>query len=148
VVVSIGVPLDKVVVRLGDSTFPVSSGSGGRWEASGAASGVFAACVKLREAIAQKLGFNPATVVFEGRVRDGARSVTLAEAASGADIVAEDAIESSICRDSSSKRASGRSLSRSASTPTPPRSGSDARSRYAPLAASSTRRRRAWTPLP
>ena len=28
-----GVPLDKVVVRLGDSTFPVSAGSGGQWGA-------------------------------------------------------------------------------------------------------------------
>ena len=26
-----GVPLDKVVVRLGDSSFPVSCGSGGQW---------------------------------------------------------------------------------------------------------------------
>jgi xanthine dehydrogenase YagR molybdenum-binding subunit len=29
-----GVPLDKVVVRLGDSAFPVSSGSGGQWGAN------------------------------------------------------------------------------------------------------------------
>jgi xanthine dehydrogenase YagR molybdenum-binding subunit len=91
---TMGVTIDKVVVRLGDSTFPVSSGSGGQWGAGSAASGVFAACVKLREAVAQKLGVNPATAVFEGgRVRDGDRIVTLADAASGGDIVAEDAIE-------------------------------------------------------
>ena len=26
-----GVPLDRVTVRLGNSTFPVSAGSGGQW---------------------------------------------------------------------------------------------------------------------
>ena len=49
-----GVPLDKVIVRLGDSSFPVSSGSGGQWGANNSTSGVYAACVKLREAVAQE----------------------------------------------------------------------------------------------
>ena len=53
-----GLPLHKVVVRLGDSTYPVSAGSGGQWGANNSTSGVFAACVKLREAVSQKLGFN------------------------------------------------------------------------------------------
>ena len=44
-----GVPLDKVVVRLGDSTFPVSAGSGGQWDANNATAGVYAASVKLRD---------------------------------------------------------------------------------------------------
>ena len=59
-----GVSLDKVVVRLGDSAFPVSAGSGGQWGANSSTSGVYAACVKLREAVAQKLGFNAADAVF------------------------------------------------------------------------------------
>jgi xanthine dehydrogenase YagR molybdenum-binding subunit len=89
-----GVPLDKVAVRLGDSAFPVSSGSGGQWGANSSTSGVYAACVKLREAVAQKLGFNPADAVFEdGQVRQGDRSVPLAEAAGEGGIVAGDAIE-------------------------------------------------------
>lgn len=89
-----GVPLDKVVVRLGDSDFPVSAGSGGQFGANSSTSGVYAACVKLREAVAQKLGFNPAESVFEdGQVRQGDRSVPLAQAASDAEIVAEDVIE-------------------------------------------------------
>ena len=67
-----GVPLDKVVVRLGDSTFPVSAGSGGQWGANSSTAGVYAACVKLREAVAQKLGFNSADAVFaDGQVRVG-----------------------------------------------------------------------------
>ena len=89
-----GVPLDKVVVRLGDSTFPVSAGSGGQWGANSSTSGVYAACVKLREAVAQKLGFNSADAVFaDGQVRSGNRSVPLAEAAGATGLVAEDAIE-------------------------------------------------------
>ena len=50
-----GVPLDRVIVKLGDSSFPVSAGSGGQFGAVSATSGVYAACVKLREAVAQKL---------------------------------------------------------------------------------------------
>ena len=49
-----GVPLEKVVVRLGDSTFPVSCGSGGQWGGNCSTAGVYAACVKLREAVAEK----------------------------------------------------------------------------------------------
>jgi xanthine dehydrogenase YagR molybdenum-binding subunit len=89
-----GVPLDHVVVRLGDSTFPVSSGSGGQWGANNSTSGVYAACVKLREAVAQKLGFNSADTVFaDGQVRSGNRNVSLAEAAGESGLSAEDAIE-------------------------------------------------------
>ncbi|CCV12857.1 aldehyde oxidoreductase molybdenum-binding subunit PaoC [Mesorhizobium sp. STM 4661] len=89
-----GVPLDKVVVRLGDSSFPVSAGSGGQWGANNSTAGVYAACVKLREAVAQKLGFNSADAVFgDGQVRSGNRTVSLAEAAGESGLVAEDAIE-------------------------------------------------------
>lgn len=89
-----GVPLDKVVVRLGDSRFPVSCGSGGQWGGNSSTSGVYAACVKLREAVAQKAGFNPADVLFvDGQVRSGMRRVPLAEIAGDQDLVAEDVIE-------------------------------------------------------
>ncbi|VIO79266.1 aldehyde oxidoreductase molybdenum-binding subunit PaoC [Bradyrhizobium ivorense] len=86
-----GVPLEKVAVHLGDSDFPVSCGSGGQWGGNNSTAGVYAACIKLREAIAQKLGFNSAEAEFtDGLVRAGNRSVPLAQAAG---IVAEDAIE-------------------------------------------------------
>ncbi|WP_343711968.1 aldehyde oxidoreductase molybdenum-binding subunit PaoC [Inquilinus sp.] len=89
-----GVPLDKVVVRLGDSSFPVSAGSGGQFGAASSTSGVYAACVKLREAVAQKLGFNSAEAVFaDGQVRAGNRSAPLAQAAGEGGLVAEDTIE-------------------------------------------------------
>jgi xanthine dehydrogenase YagR molybdenum-binding subunit len=94
----LGLPIDKVIVRLGDSTFPVSSGSGGQWGGNSSTAGVYAACVKLREAIATQAGLDAATAVFEnGRVRaggnPGGRAVPLASVAARGDIVAEDTIE-------------------------------------------------------
>lgn len=35
--------------RLGDSSFPVPSGSGGQWGGNNWTAGVYAACVKLRQ---------------------------------------------------------------------------------------------------
>jgi xanthine dehydrogenase YagR molybdenum-binding subunit len=90
----LGVAVEHVDVRLGDSRFPVSAGSGGQFGANSATSGVFAACVKLREAIASKLGFNSSEVVFEnGQVRSGNRAVALADAAGPDGLVGEDTIE-------------------------------------------------------
>ena len=89
-----GVPFDKVVVHLGDTVFPASCGSGGQFGATNSTSGVFAACVKLREAVARKVGFNAADAVFaDGQVTSGARSVPLGEAAGQDGLTAEDAIE-------------------------------------------------------
>jgi xanthine dehydrogenase YagR molybdenum-binding subunit len=89
-----GVGMNKVTVRLGDSSFPASAGSGGQWGANSSTAGVYAACVKLREAVAQKLGFNSAEASFaDGQVRAGNRSVPLAEAAGQDGIVVEDTIE-------------------------------------------------------
>lgn len=89
-----GVPIDKVVVRLGDSAFPVSAGSGGQWGANSSTAGVYAACVKLREAVAHKLGLNAADAEFtDGSVRSGGRSVPLRQAAEAGELVAEDMME-------------------------------------------------------
>ncbi|MCJ2085138.1 xanthine dehydrogenase family protein molybdopterin-binding subunit [Methylobacterium sp. E-005] len=89
-----GLPLDRVVVRLGDSAFPESPGSGGQWGAASSTAGVYAACVKLREAVATRLGFNSADAVFEdGQVRSGNRTVPLAQAAAEGPVIGEDAIE-------------------------------------------------------
>lgn len=89
-----GVPLDKVVVKLGDSAFPVSAGSGGQWGANSSTAGVYAACVKLREAVAQKLGMNAADAVFaDGQVKAGRRRAALGDAAADGELVAEDTME-------------------------------------------------------
>ncbi|GAA0735094.1 aldehyde oxidoreductase molybdenum-binding subunit PaoC [Sphingomonas japonica] len=90
----LGVPLEQVVVRLGDSSFPASAGSGGQWGANSSTAGVYAACVKLRETVAQRLGLDPATADFVGgNVVAGGRSVPLAQAAQGGEIAVEDKIE-------------------------------------------------------
>jgi len=90
----LGVPLSQVEVRLGDSLFPVSAGSGGQWGANSSTAGVYAACAKLRTAIVDKLGLDPADAVFEkGKVRSGGKNIALAKAAAGGDLVAEDMME-------------------------------------------------------
>ena len=89
-----GVPLDAVTVKLGDSSFPVSAGSGGQFGAANATAGVYAACVKLRAAVAQRLGYNSADAVFaDGKVTSGNRSADLREAAKAGELAAEDKIE-------------------------------------------------------
>lgn len=89
-----GLPLEKVTVRLGDSSFPVSCGSGGQWGGNSSTSGVYAACMKLREAVAQKAGFNAGDAVFaDGRISSGSRTIPLAEVAGSQGIAAEDMIE-------------------------------------------------------
>ena len=89
-----GVPMDAVDVRLGDSDYPVSAGSGGQFGAANATAGVYAACVKLREAVAQRLGFNSADLTFAGgQVTGGNRSVSLRDAAFAGPLTAEDKIE-------------------------------------------------------
>ncbi len=89
-----GVPVDKVVVLLGDSSFPVSSGSGGQWGGNSSTAGVYAACSALRDSIARKLGFDPAAAVFEGgKIRVGDRSASIADAAGDAGLSAEETIE-------------------------------------------------------
>lgn len=91
----LGVPLAKVIVRLGDSTFPVSAGSGGQWGANSSTAGVYAACDKLRASILQRLGFASDGAVFaDGMVTDAnGRQATLRDAAAGGDLVAEDKLE-------------------------------------------------------
>ncbi|PKA68566.1 xanthine dehydrogenase, molybdenum binding subunit apoprotein [Pseudomonas baetica] len=89
-----GVPLEDVVVRLGDSNFPVSSGSGGQFGANCSTAGVYAACVKLRETVAGKLGMAAAEAEFvDGQVRAGGKSVPLRHAAENGVVQAEDSIE-------------------------------------------------------
>jgi xanthine dehydrogenase YagR molybdenum-binding subunit len=89
-----GVPIERIDVKLGDSDFPASAGSGGQWGANNSTAGLYAACVKLREAVAQQLGFNDGDVQFAGgKVVGGNRSVDLRDAARSGPITAEDGIE-------------------------------------------------------
>jgi xanthine dehydrogenase YagR molybdenum-binding subunit len=90
----LGVPMERVIVTLGDSSFPVSSGSGGQFGGNSSTAGVYAACMKLREAVAAKLGMDPADAVFEdGHVKSGGKTAALSDAAKQGELVAEDSIE-------------------------------------------------------
>ncbi|HTN41918.1 MAG TPA: xanthine dehydrogenase family protein molybdopterin-binding subunit, partial [Asticcacaulis sp.] len=89
-----GLPIEKITVRLGDSDFPVSAGSGGQWGGNSSTAGVYAACTKLREAVAVAAGLDPQRAVFaNGKVRAGTKSVSLATAAGSTGLKAEDSIE-------------------------------------------------------
>ncbi|PZU06892.1 aldehyde oxidoreductase molybdenum-binding subunit PaoC [Sphingomonas sp.] len=90
----LGVDIGDVTVKLGDSDFPASAGSGGQWGANNSTAGLYAACVRLREQVSGKLGFNAADTHFaDGKVTAGNRSVRLADAARDGPIIAEDGIE-------------------------------------------------------
>ena len=89
-----GVPLERVKVRLGDSSFPASCGSGGQWGGNNSTAGVYAACMKLRDMVAAGAGLDPQRALFAGgMVRVGERSVPLADAVRERELVAEDFIE-------------------------------------------------------
>jgi xanthine dehydrogenase YagR molybdenum-binding subunit len=89
-----GVGLHDVTVHLGDSNFPVSAGSGGQFGANCSTAGVYAACMKLREAVAGKLGMTADQAEFvDGQVRVGDKQVPLRNAAQNGAITAEDSIE-------------------------------------------------------
>lgn len=52
----LGLPLDDVTVKLGDTDLPPGAGSGGSWGASSVGSAVFLACQSLRGDVAEMLG--------------------------------------------------------------------------------------------
>jgi xanthine dehydrogenase YagR molybdenum-binding subunit len=86
-----GVGLESVVVKLGDSSFPESSGSGGQWGAASSTSGVYAACVKLREAVAGVLGLDAEKARFsDGLVSVGTSSFKLVDAVKNGELIAQD----------------------------------------------------------
>lgn len=90
----LGVPLSQVVVKLGDSDFPVSSGSGGQFGGNSSTAGVYAACMKLRGEIAKKAGFPVGEARFEsGQIVWGSRRMSLGEAVGPSGITVEDGIE-------------------------------------------------------
>ena len=89
----LGVPLERVVVELADSRFPVSAGSGGQWGGNSSTAGVYAACVKLREAIVQRAGFPAQAEFADGMLRAGGQSRALAEIAGDKGFSVADSIE-------------------------------------------------------
>jgi xanthine dehydrogenase YagR molybdenum-binding subunit len=90
----LGVPLDHVTVRLGDSRFPESAGSGGQWGANSATAGGYAAAMALRAKLAEKAGYPADQALFEdGLVKLANKSQTLAALAGRDGLWAEDAMD-------------------------------------------------------
>lgn len=79
----LGLSIDKVEVRLGDSRFPASAGSGGSWGANSATAGVFAACEQLRRQIAQRAGLTGADLKLSRWAGSCRRPVDVARAGGG-----------------------------------------------------------------
>ena len=89
-----GVRLEDVTVRLGDSDFPAAAGSGGQWGANNSTAGLYAACLKLREQVAQRLGLAGTDIAFVGgKVAAGGRSLPLRDAAKNGALTGEDGFD-------------------------------------------------------
>ncbi|WP_315764889.1 xanthine dehydrogenase family protein molybdopterin-binding subunit [Sphingomonas sp. Y38-1Y] len=71
----LGVSIDRIEVRLGDTDDPRSAGSGGSWGAATAGSAVYAACEKLRAALIAAVGIdvNEATFADDALIVRGER---------------------------------------------------------------------------
>ena len=79
----LGLPIDHIEMKLGDSALPAASGSGGSWGAASAGSGVYLACEQLREIIAEKVGLYPDTIQLDkGQIKQvGEHKPSLVETA-------------------------------------------------------------------
>src|SRR5437899_6380969 len=59
-----GLPTERVLVELGDTSFPQAAGSGGSWGAGSSGSALFEPRNALREKLARTAGMDPATARF------------------------------------------------------------------------------------
>lgn len=78
----LGLPVDRVTAKLGDSDLAPAAGSGGSWGAGSSGSAVYLACEMLREEIAKKLDVDPEAVTFkDGMVIADNRSTPIGDLA-------------------------------------------------------------------
>lgn len=76
----LGLAVDQVEVKLGDTNFPPSAGSGGSWGAGSAGSSIYLAAEKLRQNLAEKMGCAPEELTLkDGQAVAQNRSVPLIE---------------------------------------------------------------------
>ncbi|RJF69106.1 xanthine dehydrogenase family protein molybdopterin-binding subunit [Deinococcus cavernae] len=86
----LGLRLEDVTVKLGDSDFPKASGSGGSFGANSSTTGLYYACEELRQVISGQFGYDPRTTEFKnGEVWSGNHCTLLAKAASQGAVEAE-----------------------------------------------------------
>ncbi|MGP4951247.1 molybdopterin cofactor-binding domain-containing protein [Psychrobacter sp. T6-1] len=111
----LGLPIDHVEMKLGDSDLPAASGSGGSFGAASAGSGVYLACEQLREMLAKKVGLHADTIRLDnGQIKKaGEHQPSKAEAAIGAsrekvaDFVDENLVEKGVVDKSVVDKVSG-----------------------------------------
>ena len=79
----LGLPIDHVEMKLGDSALPPASGSGGSFGAASAGSSIYLACEQLREMLAEKVGLYPDNIQLDnGQIKKtGEHALTAMEAA-------------------------------------------------------------------
>ena len=79
----LGLPIDHIEMKLGDSELPPAVGSGGSMGAASAGSGVYLACEQLREMLAEKVGLYPDTIQLDkGHIKQaGKHDPSVSEAA-------------------------------------------------------------------
>jgi xanthine dehydrogenase YagR molybdenum-binding subunit len=76
----LGLPIERVRMELGDTSFPEAAGSGGSFGAASSGSALFEACDALREKLARLAGMDPQTVRFNnGNIESGEQSISLTE---------------------------------------------------------------------
>lgn len=85
----LGLPMDRVETRLGDTDLPPGSGSGGSFGAASNGTAVFMACEEIRCMICERFGCETGDLTLkDGRAIAGNRSVPLAEVLGGQEFVA------------------------------------------------------------
>jgi xanthine dehydrogenase YagR molybdenum-binding subunit len=71
----LGLPLERILVELGDTSFPQAAGSGGSYGAASSGSALFDACNKLRAKLAALAGVDPDKARFaDGRIEAAGQS--------------------------------------------------------------------------
>jgi xanthine dehydrogenase YagR molybdenum-binding subunit len=76
----LGLPMERVRVELGDTSFPEAAGSGGSFGAGSSGSALYEACDALREKLARAAGMDPKTARFaNGSIASGEQSIRLTD---------------------------------------------------------------------
>ncbi|SMY10042.1 xanthine dehydrogenase family protein molybdopterin-binding subunit [Flavimaricola marinus] len=83
----LGLPYEKVDVRLGDTTLPPAAGSGGSWGASSSGTSVYLACEAIRRQLAERLDVSePDLMLKDGCVTYANQTKSLTEVLGGDEI--------------------------------------------------------------
>lgn len=78
----LGLPIDHIEMKLGDSELPHASGSGGSFGAASSGSSIYLACEQLRDMLADKVGLYPDNIQLDqGQIkRSGSHHLSTTEA--------------------------------------------------------------------